>query len=65
MSKSDTTNELIILGIDLEINLPRPPNFLRTLSDEPVPVQKFSDVQLEEIGRAWTRQLLAHARARR
>lgn len=45
--------------------LPTLPNFLRTPSDEPVPIESLTQEQLEEVGRKWTEALKRKARDKR
>jgi len=48
------------------ICIPKTPNFIRCSgSDSPVPVQDFTDEDLERIGKAWTNDLIANATAKR
>lgn len=50
----------------IKILLPRPVNFLRTLEgSHPIPVESVPEAQLRELGKAWTEQLVAHARKRK
>jgi hypothetical protein len=65
VSKPETTKP-VKLGIELEIDLPAPPNWLRSaIDDTPFSVAQFSDAQLRKIGKAWTEQLITHARGKR
>ena len=53
------------LVIETKMRLPRPPNYLRTERDTPIPVENMSDEFLRKVGERWTEQLLEHARSRR
>lgn len=44
--------------------LPTLPNFLRTESDEAVPIESLTQDQLREIGQQWTDALIRKARDR-
>lgn len=59
---TQTTNPTIEVG-GLVCYMPRPINYLRTvLSDIPVSVRGLTDKELRQVGREWTKQLIAHAR---
>ena len=55
-----------VVMIEISVQLPPPPNFLRTSVDGAmVDVGHLSEEQLRAIGAQWTNELVAHAAARR
>lgn len=52
------------LTVTAEVELPRPPNFMRYQGGT-IPVGDLSDEDLRRIGEAWTEALLQRAREQR
>lgn len=51
--------------LEIEIEIPMVPNFIRYGERKTLPVSHFSDEELKEIGIAWTAELIKKAKQMR
>ena len=53
--------------IEVDVEIPMTPNFIQVAKNpyQVVPVQDFTDEELQEIGEEWTRKLIEKANTRR
>ena len=53
------------IKVQMVVDLPMLPNFIRAADGEAFGVETFSDEDLKRIGAAWTDKLIQHAQERR
>lgn len=53
-----------MIKISIECELPSVPNYLRVQGENntAIPIQRFSEKELKEIGRQWTKALIAKSK---
>ncbi len=52
-----------MIKISIEVELPSVPNYLRVQGEQTaIPIQRFSEKELREIGRQWTKALIAKSK---
>ena len=55
-------DDIIKTTLEVEVQVPRLPNFIIAIDGTSIPVQKFSDADLLEIAQRWTEMLIEKAR---
>lgn len=64
---ADADRKSVLASADLDVLVPRPPNFLRVrgTSNHMIAIEDLDDRSLERIGESWTNELLALAERKR